>query len=332
VDVVRDAFRTEERGIDWRSGLAGAFAAIGPLALGLAIGESAAGLTAALGGLNAALCVPRARLSARLWWCFLYVLGGAAALALAGAVSGSDAGLILLSFAWVGLLASFRSAGPTGPLFAFATSATLVIFAGLPVTAPVGHRLLWFVLGAVPGGTAMILGRAGATGSATAGGKTLRAVRDALLHDGALRGHALRLSVAVALGTLLYRLAELRHGYWIPLTTLAILQPGIRSTRVRSLQRAAGTLVAGALIVAVTFGTEARWLLVSLAAVCAFFLYAIQERGYFWFVVLLTPTVLLMLSSVDFEGDTVALDRVADSMIGIVIGLAFGELAREARA
>ena len=52
---------------------------------------------------------------------------------------------------------------------------------------------------------------------------------------------------------------------------------------------------------------------------------------------LLTPTVLLMISAVDFEGDTVALDRVADSMLGIVIGLAFGELAslgpriREAR-
>ena len=42
---------------------------------------------------------------------------------------------------------------------------------------------------------------------------------------------------------------------------------------------------------------------------------------------LITPTVLLMISAVDFEGDTVALDRVANSMLGIVIGLAFGELA-----
>ena len=52
---------------------------------------------------------------------------------------------------------------------------------------------------------------------------------------------------------------------------------------------------------------------------------------------LLTPTVLLMISATDFEGDTVALDRVADTALGIVIGVAFGELAnappriREAR-
>jgi hypothetical protein len=34
-----------------------------------------------------------------------------------------------------------------------------------------------------------------------------------------------------------------------------------------------------------------------------------------------------MISAVDFQGDTVAIDRVADSMLGIVIGLAVGELA-----
>ena len=55
---------------------------------------------------------------------------------------------------------------------------------------------------------------------------------------------------------------------------------------------------------------------------------ALRERGYFWLVVMVTPTALLMLSAVDFEGDTVAFDRVSNSLIGIVIGLAFAELAR----
>ena len=43
---------------------------------------------------------------------------------------------------------------------------------------------------------------------------------------------------------------------------------------------------------------------------------------------MVTPTALLMLSAVDFEGDTVAFDRVSNSLIGIVIGLGFAELAR----
>jgi hypothetical protein len=34
-----------------------------------------------------------------------------------------------------------------------------------------------------------------------------------------------------------------------------------------------------------------------------------------------------MISTVDFQGDTVAVDRVANSMLGILIGLALGELA-----
>ena len=41
-----------------------------------------------------------------------------------------------------------------------------------------------------------------------------------------------------------HRLIDLPHGYWVPLTTLAILQPTEHGTLVRSLQRAAGTVCA----------------------------------------------------------------------------------------
>ena len=326
-DLVREAFRTEERGVNWRSGLAGALAAVGPLAIGLAVNEPAAGFIAAIGGLNTALAVPRADLSARLWWGALAVLGGAAALALAAAASETDAGLVLLSVAWVVLWAFFRAAGATGALLGFATSAVFVILAGLPETAPLGERVAWFLAGALLGLALMVLARSGAARSIPAGLAALRTVRSALLHDTALRTHALRLGVAVGAGTLLYRLVDLPHGYWVPLTTLAILQPSEHATLVRSLQRAAGTVLAAALIVGVTIATDHRWPLLACAAATAFLLYALVERGYFWLVVLLTPTVLLMISAVDFEGDTAAVNRVADSMLGIVIGLAVGELA-----
>jgi hypothetical protein len=326
-DLVRDAFRTQERGLDLRSGLAGASAGVGPLAVGLAIDEPVAGLVAAIGGLNAALCVPRARLGVRAWWAALLLLGGTAALALADAGTSSDAGLVLLSAAWAALWAFFRAAGPTGALLGFAVSAMLVIFAGLPATAPLGERLGWLVLGMVPGAVVMVLARRASPGEVFAGREALRPVRDAPLHDRTLQAHSLRLAIAVAAGTLLYRVADLPHGYWVPLTILAVLQPTVRSTRVRSLQRTAGTLVAGAVVVGVTFATDSRWPLVACAAAAAFFLYAVSERGYFWLVVLVTPTVLFMLSAVDFQGDTVAFDRVADSMLGILIGVVFGELA-----
>ena len=78
------------------SGLAGALAVVGPLAIGLAVDEPAAGFMAALGGLNVALCVPRADLRARLWWGSLAVLGSAAAVVVADAASKGDARLVLL--------------------------------------------------------------------------------------------------------------------------------------------------------------------------------------------------------------------------------------------
>jgi hypothetical protein len=324
-DLVREAFRTEERGVDWRSGVAGAVAAIAPLAIGLAVDEPTAGLTAALGGLNTALAVPLAALRARLWWGVLAAVGGVGAVAVADVAGGGDVRLVLLSFAWVAAWAFFRAAGPTGALAGFSTSAVMVIFAGLPSDMALGEQLGWFVAGAVPGLALMVLARRPLK-EIPAGLAVLRAVRAGLLHDRALGAHALRLGFAVAAGSLLYRLIDLPHGYWVPLTTLAILQPTQHSTLVRSVQRAAGTFVAAALIIAITEVTDRQWPLLACAATTAFLLYALDERGYFWLVVLLTPTALLMISTVDFQGDTVAVDRVANSMIGILIGLALGEL------
>ena len=246
----------------------------------------------------------------------------------ARAASKGDARLALLSFAWVAVWAFFRAAGPTGALLGFANSAVFVIVAGLPTTAPLGEQLTWFALGAVSGLALMVLARGRPKRSIPVGREALRKVRSAPLHDNALRAYALRLAVAVGAGSLLYRLVDLPHGYWVPLTTLAILQPSDHGTVLRSLQRVAGTLLAAALIVGVLLATDNRWLLAACAAATAFLLYALDERGYFWLVVLLTPTVLLMISVIDFEGDTVALDRVADTVLGIVIGLAVGELAK----
>ncbi len=308
--------------MDVHSGLAGAAAVVGPLVVGFAVDEPIAGVVAAIGGLNAALCIPRAEAKARVWWASLCVVGGAVALLLADAGSGSTTALVLLTLVWVGAWGLLRAAGPTGALLGFAVAAMLVIYAGLPITGPLDRRLLWFVLGAVPGALLMILARAGDRGSIPSRRDVVRGLRES-----ALLWHVARLSVGVGAGTLLYRAADLPHGYWVPLTTLAVLQPSAHSTLVRSIQRVAGTLVAAAVVIGVTVATGDRWPLVACTAVSAFFLYALRERGYFWLVVLLTPTALLMLSAVDFQGETVALDRVADSMIGIVIGLAFGELA-----
>lgn len=329
-DIAREAFRVEDEGIDWHSGIAGALAAIGPLVVGIALGDPMAGFTAAIGGLNTALCVPRAGLRSRLWWGSLSASLSAISLLLGFGVAGDTVPLVLVTLVWVGTLAFARAAGPRGALLGFSSAAVFVILAGLPPSStPIGDQLGYFLLGAIPGLALMVLARRGVGGDASDGSvvhDSLVAVRDGLMGDRALWAHAARLSFAVGLGTLLYSALGLEHGYWVALTTLAILQPGEHATRVRVLQRAAGTLGGAAVILLITLTTDERWLLIGCAAVAGFGLYALDHRSYFWLVVLLTPTVLFMLSAVDFQGDDIALERVANSSLGIVVGLLIGEL------
>jgi hypothetical protein len=328
-DLVSEAFRTEEHGVDWRSGLAGGAATFGPLAIGIASGEAVLGLIGAMGGLNTSLCVPGAGLRSRLWWGSLGAAGAVAAFALANLVRDHDWAVVVATLLWVTAWALARAAGRAGGILGFATAAVFVVLSGVPASPePFDERLLWFSLGAVGGLVLMVAARRGAEPSKHVARDSLRAVREAVTGpDSALRAHAARLGLAVAAGTLFYLVIDLAHGYWVPLTTLAILQPGEHATRVRSVQRAVGTLAGAALIIAITLTTNEPWALAAGAAVAAFGLFALDERGYFWLVVLITPTVLFMLSAVDFQGDDIGLERVADSSLGILIGLAFGEVA-----
>ncbi len=328
-DLVRDAFRTEARGTNWGAGIAGGVATVGPLAIGIASGEATLGLIAAIGALNTSLCVPGGGLRSRLWWGSLAAAGSVAAFALANLVRDQDWAVVVATLLWVGTWAFARAAGRAGGVLGFATAAVFVVVAGIPVSPePFGERLLCFSLGVIVSLVLMVSARRGHEHSKHVVRDSLSAVREAVIgRDSALRAHAARLGLAVAATTLFYLVIDLAHGYWVPLTTLAILQPEERTTRVRSLQRAVGTLAGAALIIAITLATHEPWALAAGAAVAAFGLFALDERGYFWLVALITPTVLFMLSAVDFQGDEIGVERVADSSLGILIGLAFGEAA-----
>jgi uncharacterized membrane protein YccC len=105
------------------------------------------------------------------------------------------------------------------------------------------------------------------------------------------------------------------------LTVLAVLQPDEHASNVRAIQRGAGTLLGTVLIAVLTVATGNEWLLVAAEGIAVFALFALFARGYFWLVVLLTPTALLTLSAVDYQGDAVAAERAGWSALGIVLAL-----------
>jgi hypothetical protein len=171
--VWAEAFRVERRGIDYRAGLAGGFAASAPLAIGVAAGEPEIGVTACFGGLNAALGVPRGELRERLGW------GGGAALACCGsaalstAVQDGTAGSVAAAFVLVAAGAFLRTFGHAGGLTGFVIGAIFVIMNGFPV-APMdtGERVAWFALGSAVGLALMVAATARSTWSTATGSRS----------------------------------------------------------------------------------------------------------------------------------------------------------------
>jgi Fusaric acid resistance protein-like len=325
-----EAFRVEREGVDLLAGLAGAVASCAPLAIGVAVGESEIGVTACLGGLNGALGVPRGTLRERVGWGVGAGLGCCVSVALATAVQGSVAASVAVSFAWIGLAAFLRTFGRPGGLTGFVIGAMFVIANGIPAESlDVGTRVLWFLLGSLLGVVLMVAVYARDAPRAEPVGAPLvtvlvggaRQFRHAIAGDALLRAHAFRLASLVAVTTLLYQALELEHGYWVPLTVLAVLQPEEHASRVRALQRAAGTLVAAALITLFMIATGDDWLIIAAQGISAFGLFALFARGYFWLVVMLTPTALLTISAVDYEGDAIAAQRAGWSALGIVLSV-----------
>jgi uncharacterized membrane protein YccC len=200
---------------------------------------------------------------------------------------------------------------------------------GIPAgSLDVGERVLWFGLGSLGGLVLMVAAYADKAAPVRRAAIAGRAA----LADGRLRAHALRLATIVAATTLLYQLLELQHGYWVPLTVLAVLQPDEHASDVRAVQRGAGTVVGTVLIALITIATGSEWLMVACQGIAAFGLFALFARGYFWLVVLLTPTALLTVSAVDYQGVAVAAERAGWSALGILLGLAVAYGFRDADA
>lgn len=107
--------------------------------------------------------------------------------------------------------------------------------------------------------------------------------------------HALRLALVVTIDVLLLRLTHIKHGYWMPMTSVIVLQPYTGETVRRSGQRIGGT-VAGAVLAAIlaaTLPTEnSLTIAISLGAALTLAVYAVD---YAWYCFFLTPTIVLLV-------------------------------------
>jgi uncharacterized membrane protein YccC len=136
--------------------------------------------------------------------------------------------------------------------------------------------------------------------------------------------HAIRLGVALALTTALYRVIPLpvQRGYWMPLTALLVLRPDFSSTFTRGIARFLGTLLGAVLVTLLVVAVNpSQWLLVVLDAAMAYLAFSVLFVNYALFSALITVEVVLLLTFVVPQSLQTAEYRAIDTTIGGILAL-----------
>ncbi len=106
--------------------------------------------------------------------------------------------------------------------------------------------------------------------------------------------HALRMLVVATVDVLLLHQVHVRHGSWLAMTSIIVLQPYSSGTLRRGVQRVGGTIAGGLLaaILAATIHSEAGVIaVITLTSILTLATYAVD---YAWYCFFLTPTFVLM--------------------------------------
>jgi uncharacterized membrane protein YccC len=129
--------------------------------------------------------------------------------------------------------------------------------------------------------------------------------------------YALRLALTIGVSTEIYRHFGFANGYWIPMTALLVLRPGLTDTVSRAIARTAGTL-AGAMIASYALAhlSPAPPTLAILTLLFAWFAYSLNNVNYGLFTLCLTAYIVCLLALNSLPGKEVAYHRAISTIIG----------------
>lgn len=112
--------------------------------------------------------------------------------------------------------------------------------------------------------------------------------------DPALVRYIARLAVLEMAGVAIFKLLNLSHGYWLPLTILVVMQPDYGSTRLRAGQRVFGTLAGSVLASLLLWLALPKGVIVGAMAITMFFFAFFLKRNYGYAVFFITLFVVLI--------------------------------------
>lgn len=139
--------------------------------------------------------------------------------------------------------------------------------------------------------------------------------------DPALLRFSARIAVLTMAGLAAYHLLHLPHGYWLPLTTVIVLQPDYGSTRQRALQRSLGTLV-GSVAASFLLWLQPTPVLLTVAIAALTFGFGFfVKRNYAVAVIFITLIVVLLTEAHETVTLAFTAERLASTVAGGVLAV-----------
>jgi hypothetical protein len=134
--------------------------------------------------------------------------------------------------------------------------------------------------------------------------------------------YAIRLAVTLGVSTEIYRKFGFANGYWIPMTALLVLRPGLSDTANRAIARTVGTL-AGAMLASYALAHLAPGTptLAALTLLFAWLSYSLNNVNYALFTLCLTAYIVNLLALNSLPGNQVAYHRAISTIIGGALAL-----------
>jgi hypothetical protein len=134
--------------------------------------------------------------------------------------------------------------------------------------------------------------------------------------------YSIRLAVTLGVSTEIYRHFGFANGYWIPMTALLVLRPGLTDTVSRAIARTVGTLT-GALVASFSLAhlTPAHTTLVFLILLFAWLAFSLNTVNYALFTMCLTAYIVCLLALNSLPGKEVAYHRAVSTIIGGTLAL-----------
>lgn len=134
--------------------------------------------------------------------------------------------------------------------------------------------------------------------------------------------HALKAAVAITFAIVAARFLELRHAVWLPVSVIVVMRPSVGGTLRLGWRRFWGTAIGAAIGVAILFLEPTNAVLVGLIILSFFMMILLRVFSYAAFSCFLSIGVILLLGILFTDGWQFGVERIVDTGLGIIIGIA----------